>query len=371
MVAQPVYCIPFRAKNESDAVLVRLGKLTQRLVAERMKKNDFVAVKLHFGERGNHGFIRPIFVRSIVEAVREAGGKPFLTDTNTLYTGFRHNAVDHLETALFHGFGYPAVPAPIIIADGLRGNEAEEVEINGKHFKTVKVARAVYEADFLFVVTHVKGHMEAGLGGAIKNVGMGCAARAGKQMQHGETFFPEPKEEKCIGCRRCIAHCPTEALFLNERRKAVLRRELCIGCAECLLYCPTEAIEPAWSSSSELLQERMVEYALGVLQGKGEKVAFLNFITDVSPDCDCAPWHDASLVPDVGILGSHDIVAIDQASGDLIREAQGLPGTKLREAFSPGSDKLRDVHPDARWQHQLEYAEKLGLGKRSYELKFM
>ncbi|MGC8779230.1 MAG: DUF362 domain-containing protein, partial [Candidatus Caldatribacteriaceae bacterium] len=274
----PVYLLRMRAENESDAVLVRLKKLTRRLVEERIEKNDFVAVKLHFGERGNHGFIRPVFVRSIVEAVREAGGKPFLTDTNTLYTGFRHNAVDHLETALFHGFGYPAVPAPVIIADGLRGNDEVEVEVKGNHFQTVKIARAIHEADFLLSVTHVKGHMEAGLGGALKNVGMGCAARAGKQMQHGETFFPEPREEKRIGCRRCVVHCPTQALLVNERRKAQLKKELSIGCAECLLYCPTEAIEPAWSSSSELLQERMVEYALGVLKGKGEKVAFLNFV---------------------------------------------------------------------------------------------
>lgn len=368
-MSAPVYMINMRAESENDSVLVRLKKLTRRLVEGRVERNDFVAVKLHFGERGNHGFLRPVFVRYIVEAIREAGAKPFLTDTNTLYTGFRHNAVDHLETALFHGFGYPAVPAPIIIADGLRGNEEVEVEINGNHFKTVKIARAIHEADFLFAVTHVKGHMEAGLGGAIKNVGMGCAARAGKQMQHGETFFPEPREEKCIGCRRCIIHCPTQALFLNERKKAELKRELCIGCAECLLYCPTEAIEPSWSSSSALLQERMVEYALGALKGKGEKVAFLNFITDVSPDCDCAPWHDASLVPDVGILGSHDIVAIDQASGDLIQASQGLPGTKLEKAMAPGTDKFLDVHPKAHWQNQLDYAEKLGLGQKAYTLQ--
>ncbi|MEN3185959.1 MAG: DUF362 domain-containing protein [Atribacterota bacterium] len=365
----PVYFLSLRATSENDSVLLRLKKLTRHLVEGKVAKNDFVAVKLHFGERGNHGFIRPVFVRSIVEAIREAGAKPFLTDTNTLYTGFRHNAVDHLETALFHGFGYPAVPAPLIIADGLRGNDEVEVKVEGNHFQTVKIARAIHEADFLFALTHVKGHMETGLGGAIKNLGMGCASRAGKQMQHGETFFPQPQEEKCIGCQRCIRHCPTQALFLNERKKAGLKRELCIGCAECLLYCPTEAIEPSWSSSSALLQERMVEYALGVLQGKKGKCAFINFITDVSPDCDCAPWHDASLIPDVGILGSHDLLAIDQASADFIQASQGLPGTELKNALGPGTDKLLDVHPEALWQTQLDYAEKLGLGKRTYELQ--
>ncbi len=208
-MASLVYFINMRAENEENSVLERVRRVTYKLLQDRLEKGDLVAVKLHFGERGNHAFVRPIFLRYIVEAVKEKGGKPFLTDTNTLYTGFRYDAVSHLETAIFHGFGYPAVPAPIIIADGLRGNEYQEVKIHGHHFEKVRIAWAIVEADFLLVVTHVKGHIEAGLGGALKNVGMGCAGRVGKQDQHGETFFPQPREEKCIGCERCILHCPS------------------------------------------------------------------------------------------------------------------------------------------------------------------
>lgn len=368
-MASTVYFISLRAEDERSAVLSRLKTCARKLLEGRLSSGELVAVKLHFGERGNHGFIRPIFVRTVVEAVRELGGKPFLTDTNTLYTGFRHNAVDHVETALFHGFGYSSVPAPIVIADGLRGKDHAEVEVNLRHFQKVFIASAIQEADFLFVVTHVKGHVEAGLGGALKNVGMGCASRVGKQMQHGGTFLPEPIEEKCIGCRRCVLHCPVEALFLDEKKKAKVRHDICIGCAECLLYCPTGAIDASWSAKSELLQERMVEYVSGVLKGKQGKVAFLNFLLDVSPDCDCAPWHDASIVPNIGILGSSDIVAVDKASADLVNKAEGLADSKLGKPLLPGEDKFLAVYPTALWQRQIDYAADLGLGSKEYVLK--
>ncbi|MBP9015375.1 MAG: DUF362 domain-containing protein [Candidatus Atribacteria bacterium] len=368
-MASPVYFVSLRAYDERNSVLEKVKRLTKALLQERLEKEDLVAVKLHFGERGNHGFLKPVFLRYIVEAVKELGGKPFLTDANTLYLGFRHNAVDHLETATFHGFGYPAVPAPLIIADGLRGSDYQEVEVNLKHFKTVKIASAIQEADFLLVVTHVKGHVEAGLGGAIKNIGMGGASRVGKQLQHGETFFPDPREELCIGCRRCINHCPQHALYLDEQRKAKLRKELCISCAECIIYCNQEAITTSWSSSISTLQERMVEHAYGAVTSKGAKVAFINFLTEISPDCDCSPWHDASLVPDIGILGGNDIVAIDKASADLIKKSVGLQNSGLKSAFSPGEDKFLDVHPQANWEIQIEYGHSIGLGDKNYELK--
>jgi uncharacterized Fe-S center protein len=199
IMASTVYFVSLRAENEHSTVLGRLKTCARKLLEGRLSLGDLVAVKLHFGERGNHGFIRPVFVRAVVEVVRELGGKPFLTDTNTLYTGFRHNAFDHLETALFHGFGYPAVPAPLVIADGLRGKDHREVEVNLKHFRKVTIASAIQEADFLLVMTHVKGHIEAGLGGAIKNVGMGCASRVGKQMQHGGLSSQESERRSASG----------------------------------------------------------------------------------------------------------------------------------------------------------------------------
>lgn len=362
-----VYFLSLRAHNENNSILKRLRDLTRRLLENRMEKGDLVAIKLHFGEPGNHAYIRPIFVRQVVEVVKEMGGKPFLTDANTLYKGERANAVDHLEAAIYNGFGYSSVGAPLIIADGINGDYFKEVEVNLKNFKKIKVAGGIYDADFLVSLAHFKGHIGAGFGGAIKNVGMGAAPRSGKQMQHAQ-FKPDPKPDVCIGCARCVNHCPQGALRLVNR-KAVLTPELCIGCGECAVVCPTSAIEISWNESAIGLQEKMVEFTYGMIKTKEPKVAFINFVMDVSPDCDCAGWHDANIVPDIGILGSLDIVAIDQASVDLVNQSIGLKETALNGNFNPGEDKFRAIHPEIDWNVQLAYAEELGLGSRKYTLE--
>ena len=362
-----LYFIPLRAENENQSPVRRLRRLTKVLLERRMEKGDLVAIKIHFGEPGNHAFIRPIFVRQVVEVVKEMGGKPFLTDANTLYKGGRANAVDHLESAIYNGFGYSSTGAPLIIADGINGDYFKEVEVNLKHFKNVKVAGGVHDADFLLVLTHVKGHIGAGLGGAIKNVGMGAAPRSGKQMQHAQ-FKPDPDHNICIGCSRCVRHCPTGALRLVNK-KAVLTPDLCIGCGECAVVCPTGAIKISWNESAVGLQEKMAEFAYGMVKSKEPKVAFINFVMDISPDCDCAGWHDANIVPDVGILGGWDIVAIDQASVDLINQQVGLRTSVLEKELAPGEDKLRAVHPDIDWSAQISYAEAIGLGTKKYILE--
>jgi len=363
-----VYFLSLRAENENQSLLRRLKNLTRILLDERLNKGDLVAIKLHFGEPGNHAFIRPIFVRQVVEAVKEMGGKPFLTDANTLYKGMRSNAVDHLESAIYNGFSYSSVGASIIIADGIYGDYFKEIEINLKNFKKIRVAGAIHDADFLLTLTHVKGHIGTGLGGAIKNVGMGCAPRSGKQMQHAQ-FKPDPNSSLCIGCSRCVNHCPTGALNLVNKKAVLVHPEICIGCGECAVVCPTSAIRVLWNESAIGLQEKMVEFTYGILKQKQPKYAFINFVLDVSPDCDCASWHDANIVPDVGILGSHDIVAIDQASADLINQQIGLENTALSENLKPFEDKIIAIHPSINWRVQLEYAEKIGLGKRKYKLK--
>jgi len=332
---------------------------------------DMVAVKIHFGEAGNTAHIRPEYVRRVVERLRSLETKPFLTDTNTLYVGSRTEAWTHLVTAFDHGFTREVTGAPIIIADGLRGSNRVAVPLEGHHVKEAYVAADIHHADGLVVLSHFKGHELSGFGGALKNLGMGCAAREGKLEQHSN-IAPKVNRKKCIGCGECVVWCRGGAIELQEQEdgtaKAHITPENCIGCAECILACPQAAVRIQWNESIPSFMEKLVEYAAAVLRHKTGKVAFLNFLTNVSPLCDCTPFSDRAIVPDVGILASLDPVAIDQASVDLVNAAPGNPLSSLEKALEPGQDKFRALFPDIDWAHQLDYAEKLGLGTREYTL---
>lgn len=331
------------------------------------EKRDLVALKLHFGELGNTAYIRPVFLRKIVECVREKGGSPFLTDANTLYAGTRSDASAHLQTAIRNGFDYAVVDAPLVIADGLRGKSETAIEINGKRFKKVYIGKEIIEADALVSVAHFKGHELSGFGGAIKNLGMGCASRKGKLAQHS-TVAPKITKKKCIGCGDCTEHCSQNALSVVDE-KAQMDQAKCIGCGECILICPNSAIEIKWDQAVPVFMENMVEYTVGVLKGKKGKAFCINFITSVSPACDCYGHNDAPIVRDIGIVASTDPVAIDQASADLVNAEHGLAGSCLQSGLNPGDDKFRAVYPNVDWTLQLTYAEQLGLGTRAYKLE--
>jgi len=345
-----VFFAGLNAEKKHEGLIPKLRKLGEMVgLSDIVGEGELVAVKLHFGEPGNTGFLRPIYVSPIVDALLEAGAKPFLTDANTLYRGERSNARDHLMAAARHGFTYPAVNAPLVIADGLNGKDYWEEEVGLKHFEKVKFGTAAYHAHALVGLAHFKGHMVTGFGGAIKNIGMGFGSRAGKQQMHSE-LKPFVNEEKCVACRTCQKWCPVDAIAVEE--KASIDQDRCIGCAECTISCPTGAIAVNWESSSKSVQERMVEYTYGVLKNKAGKCAFFNFIIDVTPDCDCLPWSDEPIHPDVGVVASRDIVAVDRASVDLV--------TKGGDVFR----KVRDID----WKVQLDYAEEIGLGSQDYEL---
>ncbi len=342
---------------EKVELLCRRAKL-----ADIISEKDLVAIKIHFGERNNTAYIRPTFARRVVNMVEEKGGKPFLTDANTLYVGSRANAVDHLNTAIENGFAYAVVGAPLIIADGLNGKDYIKVPIAGKHFSEVNIGSAAVNADVLIALTHFKGHEAAGFGGALKNIGMGLGSRSGKQQMHSD-ILPQVKTEKCIACRKCTMWCPAQAITVEKH--AVIDREKCIGCGECTVTCNQRAIGINWKTEPNVLQEKIAEYSLGVLKNKQGKSFFINFVMNVTPDCDCASWSDAPIVADIGILASKDPVAIDQASLDLVNKSRGLAGTRLDQLNV--RDKFAAIH-GIDGTAQLAHAEVIGLGSREYEL---
>lgn len=360
-----VYFIDMRATIKEN-FMAKIGRLMETAgIAGIVGKRDLTAIKLHFGEMGNSAFIRPVYLRKVVQVVKQAGGVPFLTDANTLYAGTRSDSPHHLITAVQNGFAYAVVEAPLIIADGLRGKNETVVPIDQKRFASVFIGTDIVEADALVSVAHFKGHELSGFGGTIKNVGMGCASRKGKLAQHS-TLSPGIGEQ-CIGCGECLDHCSQKAISLQDE-KAHIDIDACIGCGECILICPNEAIDVQWNQSIPVFLENMVEYTMGVLANKAGKAFFLNFITDVSPACDCYPANDAPIVRNIGVVASTDPVAIDQASVDLVNAEPALAGSRLTENTGPGQDKFRGIYPKVDWEIQLDYAAQLGLGSRSYDL---
>ena len=365
-MTSPVYFASLRASSDNDSTVAKVRRLFDRAgFAECIAPHNKTAIKLHFGESGNDGFFSPVYVRQVVDKVKACGGLPFLTDTNTLYMGSRSNAVDHIGTAILHGFDYAVAGAPVIIADGLNGKNIRTVTIGKKHFQEASIAGDIAAADSLIVLSHFKGHIVSGFGGAIKNLAMGCAPPEGKRAQHNARPFTIPG--KCTGCASCMKVCPKDAIAVKKKKSAI-DRERCIGCFECMHACPEHAIDIDWETEIPEFMERMVEYAYAAVRGKEEKSGFLNFLIRITPDCDCFPFSDAPIVPDIGILASRDPVAIDAASFDLVNRQQGFSDSLLTGHHAKGGDKFRGVHPHTDGERQLAYAEEIGLGTRQYEL---
>ena len=348
----------------------KIGKLLSLCELDRrIWEGDLTAVKIHFGEKGNHAFIRPIFARRVVEEIKKTGAKPFLTDSSTLYPGQRKEAVSALTCGIENGFAYACVGAPLIISDGLRGVTDLEVPVRGELLNSVYLGREIVEADSLVCLSHFKCHELTGFGGAIKNLGMGCASRRGKLVQHS-TVAPVVAAKLCTGCGACPRSCAHDAIVISDK-VARIDAAKCVGCSRCISICPVKAINVQWNEAADLVMRKMAEYARGAVAGKEERMVFLNFITQVSPQCDCYGHSDAPIVNDIGLCASIDPVALDQACADLVNAAPGNRGTALASGHEPGGDKFRGVHPGISWEIQLEHGEKVGLGSRKYELKKM
>lgn len=346
----------FTAVSDSDSVEVINGKLKklleQSFLLDFIKKDEKVAVKVHFGEEGNTHFIRPVHVGAVCRQIAAKGALPFLSDANTLYRGQRLNAKDHGALALKHGFTREATGADVIIPDDRNKEESANVALDGKWIKTAKVGRLYLETPAMVVVSHFKGHILTGFGGALKNVGMGCATREGKLAQHCD-FAPVVHVEQCAGCGECSVVCPVKAVAI-ENNKAVIDEKRCIGCASCVEACPTLAMFIDFGAGDKV-QEKVCEYSLAVLKDKKGKAGFINFALNISKECDCWNQENPLIAPNVGILASLDPVSIDHASFDVVTQ-------------HCGRDIFQENHPGKDGMKQLKYAQQIGLGNIDYEL---
>ena len=353
-------------------------------------ENKFVAIKMHLGEPGNLSYLRPNYARAVVDVVRELGGKPFITDCNTLYVGGRKNALDHLDSAYANGFNPFQTGCHTIIADGLKGLDEVEVPVEGgEYVKNAKIGRALMDADVVISLTHFKGHEQAGFGGAMKNLGMGGGSRAGKMEQHA-AGKPSVSQKRCIGCRQCEKICAHGAFsfdqtyeheFANGKVREVhvasIDHSKCVGCGRCIAVCNQDAIRPDYNQAAEVLNYKIAEYTKAIVDGR--PCFHISLAIDVSPNCDCHDENDKPIVGDIGFFASFDPVALDQACIDAVQAATALPDTeythmydKLEEAGeldeAHASDKFHITHPDTDWKSCIDHAEMIGIGTHKYEL---
>lgn len=372
-MASKVYFADFRTPMSGENMPNRLKRLAKTAgIGSIDMEGKFVAIKMHFGELGNISYLRPNYVRAIVDLIKEMGGKPYLTDCNTMYPGFRKNALEHLECAWANGFTPLTVGCPILIGDGLKGTDTIAVPVEGcEYTKEALIGRAVMDADVFISLTHFKGHELAGFGGTIKNIGMGCGSRAGKKDMHSNSKpFIDP--ELCRGCRRCQKECANGGLVYDESAgKMTVNTDNCVGCGRCLGACNFDAIDFRQNRAVSILNAKMAEYTKAVVSGRDS--FHLSLIVDVSPFCDCHCENDTPVIPDIGMFASFDPVALDQACADACLKATPLSNSIIcdhlnEEGFHDFHDHFKNISPESEWETQLIHGEKIGLGTREYEL---
>lgn len=370
MSASKVYFTDMRAKN-GDNLLSKLQRLIKTAGIGTIDLQDkYVAIKMHFGEPGNLAFLRPNYAKAVADVVKELGGKPFLTDCNTLYVGGRKNALDHLDSANLNGFNPMTTGCQILIADGLKGTDEALVPVEGgTYVKEAKIGQAVMDADVFISLSHFKGHEAAGFGGAIKNIGMGCGSRAGKMEMHS-AGKPHVLTDLCIGCHMCEKICAHDAPQFKDK-KAYIDHDKCVGCGRCIGVCPRDAVAAASDESNDILNCKMAEYTKAVIEGRPN--FHISLVIDVSPYCDCHGENDAAIVPNVGMFASFDPVALDVACADAVNAQPVLSNSQLSEAQEKDQEKhchdhFHSIFPDTNWESAIEHAVKIGIGNREYEL---
>jgi len=350
----PVFFIGVEETDSLSEVMEKFQKvLSASGFGKKVDKSDNVVIKMHFGEEGNTGYVRPELVGVLSETLAASAQSVTVSDTNTLYRGKRVNSEEHEKLARDHGFVEETIKAKLLVPNEKNPAQCETVPINQVFVKEAKILKLFKAADVLIGLSHFKGHLVTGFGGALKNIGMGCASREGKLSQHSNVC-PTVYADKCTGCGDCAAVCPVDAIGIVSK-KSKINPDLCIGCASCIAACSYAAMDVDWGSGADAVADKMVEFAYAVLHNK-KKVVFVNVATKITAECDCLAKDDPRIVGDVGIFVSHDPVAVDRACYDLVCKKAG------------GIDVFAQAHPGRKNQKQLIYAEKMGLGSREYEL---
>ena len=337
----------FIAVNNKDAQTASRAarKLLETLIAEeKVILGDKIPIKTHFGEKGNRTFIKAAAYDGVIDFLQEQGKADRFLETTVLYGGKRFKRDSHLELAAEHGF----TRLPVEIADGESGEELYQVDVNLKHFKKCTIGKAFDRYKQVLVLSHFKGHALAGFGGAIKQLSMGFGSKGGKLAMH-MNVRPRIRKWLCKRCGMCVSRCQANAITLGK--KPCIDHSKCLGCGACFSVCRHHAVSIlSWKGLLDALfkgkffREKLVEYAYGACQNKQH--LFLNFAMNITRGCDCEPLPMKACIDDIGIFASLDPVAVDQACWDM--------------AANQGK-KFKGVE-------QLAYAEKIGLGKRAYEL---
>ncbi|WP_196008184.1 DUF362 domain-containing protein [Clostridium tyrobutyricum] len=314
--------------------------LTKLIEEENISLEKFIPLKVHMGEKGNRTYIKPENFNSIIDYMEEKKINSSFIETNVLYRGQRMTREAHVKTGKEHGF----TRIPIVIADGENGEDFKNVIINKKHFKKCKIAKKIADVNQLIVLSHFKGHILAGFGGAVKQLAMGCAARGGKLDQHANSK-PIIIPFMCRTCGVCRTHCPVDAITI--KKWAEIDKDICIGCSSCQAVCPHNAITSNWFQTFSMsFNERLAEYALAAAKDKNN--IYVSFALDITAGCDCEGHPMIPINGDIGIFASTDPIAIDKACLDKLR-----PDVKL--LFWRGI-------------RTLTYGEKIGLGSKNYDL---
>lgn len=371
MEKSKVYFTNLRATPNMN-LLQKLERLVMKAGMDQIDFNGkFTAIKIHFGEPGNLAFLRPNYSKVIADVIKSMGGKVFLTDCNTLYAGRRKDALEHLDAAYENGYNPFTTGCQIIIGDGLKGTDEAYVSVPcGEYVREAKIGQAIMDADIIISLNHFKGHELSGFGGALKNIGMGCGSRAGKMEMHSDGK-PRVKSTACVDCGVCANNCAHSAITVIEQ-KAKIDHDKCVGCGRCIGACNFNAITAAWDESNEILNKKIAEYTWAVLHDRPH--FHISLVIDVAPNCDCHAENDVPIIPDIGMFASFDPVALDIACADMANRAPVLAGSYLEEQLRKQNcscskhDHFSAAHPETNWMACVDHAEKIGIGKKLYEL---